>query len=111
MADKKFSHVCTACHAPVLRPGNPEPWSKFLLVVIGAVVAAAVLGNILQFMRVDSRFSLFVVLILPFLIVYFWRRGNLKKFRTCPSCAALELIPVGSPEGMRLMKQAGYVES
>ena len=41
---------------------------------------------------------------------FVWSSFKRKRAKTCPSCYSETLIPVGSPEGLRIMKELGYVE-
>lgn len=84
---------------------------KLLVAAIIAVASTAVLVNLLQYLAIDGRFVLFLGLGLPFAAMFGWVFLKRKRAKTCPSCSSEALIPVGSPEGLRIMKELGYVEA
>lgn len=113
MPDKQFSHVCAACRTPNLVP----PWKPSVTHV--AMLLAATLAGVLigaayrQPFLPDQNLSFLLLYALvgfavAFAALYYFIH---KRARTCPACHAERLIPVASPEGLRIMKELGFIES
>jgi hypothetical protein len=111
MSEKHFSHVCTACRAPTLVQGRKEGPIESGVLVIAAIIAGLVVFSLLERQNIEPFVKWILVIGVAGAGVYVWRLWRTRRARTCPSCAAVALIPVASPEGIRIMKEAGYVES
>lgn len=109
MPDEQFSHVCTACCTPALSAQRKQyPWNRLIL-------AAATIGGAVVFVDAHSHPTLGTFVVgagLGFVVAYIGLYSHLRKrARTCASCHSESLIPVASPEGLRVMKELGFVES
>jgi hypothetical protein len=107
MSEKQFSHVCSACRTPNLVP----PW-KPSAASIGVSVAAALMGAWIGYSDYRPRYFALLGALVGLGIAYASQYYIIRKRAlTCPSCHAERLIPVASPEGMRIMKELGFIES
>lgn len=115
MSDKQFSHVCTACRTPVLLAQPKKSSSDWLILAAGPIGGAVVLSALVSpaaYSQHHSLGNLLVFAVLGFVVAYIGVSYLVRKrARICPSCHSETLIPVGSPEGLRIMKEAGLVES
>lgn len=113
MPENQFTHVCSACHTPVLKmPQRAErAWQTVALSVVVFIFVLAFAATIAEHYRM-SMIELFAIGILIVVIgMFFWSHFKRKGIKTCPACQSVTLLPVGSPEGLRIMKELGYVES
>lgn len=98
MSNKQYTHVCTSCHAPVLLQKVKGSIMQTVF-LIALIIVASVLFNFIGF-------------ILAVAGAFLWAFNlNRKRLKTCTSCHTATLIPVATPEGMRIMKEHGWVES
>lgn len=100
MSDKQFTHVCTSCHAPAfLQKTKGSILNMQTVFLIALIIVATALFNFIGF-------------ILGVTGAFLWAFNlNRKRLKTCTSCHSATLIPVATPEGMRIMKEHGWVES
>ena len=118
MSERSFSHVCSACRSPTLVSAAGKSVVNFMV-----LSGSAILGGVLVFylwqlqdfaQRYNSNPIIWVLLgvavgaggAYAFLAHMIRKRG-----RTCPACHSDKLIPVTSPEGLRVMKELGFTES
>ena len=122
MSDKSFSHVCAGCRTPsLINLGGRSGLT--VLILAASTIAGGFLSSVpLRSMLRDGSaqnlgtagFLLWVPggMLLGFFVGYMYLRHSLqKKARVCPSCHSERLLPVSSPEGLRLMKDLGFTES
>lgn len=113
MSEKQFTHVCSACRTPVLKvPQRAErAWQTAVLSVIVFIFVLAFAATAMEHYRVS--FGEMLVLGISFVLIgmFFWSRFKIMRIKTCPACQSITLLPVGSPAGLKIMKELGYVES
>ena len=125
MAERNYSHVCAACRSPTLINLKGRTGLNVLilsLTTVGGGFLSSIFFRYLMTSR-DSSIALALgewgMLLLVLSPVgmglgggYLYLRQALqKKALNCPSCHANNLLPVTSPEGLRVMKELGFTES
>lgn len=107
MPSNQFSHVCVACRTPSLVP----PWrptAAHVAVLFFAALAGAWVAYGVDRPRYFVLLGALAGFTVAFLSLYYLIR---KRVKTCRSCQAESLIPCASPEGLRIMREIGFVES